>query len=50
MATVRSKNEILFKYIFHFRTHSDSSLHQSMMPSVIAYYHAQHNNNDGNNI
>jgi hypothetical protein len=30
------------------RTYSDSSLHQSMMPVVIAHYHAQHNNDDNN--
>jgi hypothetical protein len=30
------------------RTHSDSALHQSIMPTVIAHYHPQHNNDDNN--
>ena len=36
----------LFSTIFNstFRTHSDSSLHHAMMPTVVAHYHARMEN------
>jgi hypothetical protein len=38
-----------FLFLLIYRTHSDSSLHHTMMPSVAAHYHTR-NENDNNGI
>lgn len=42
----KDKVKWLYLIVFYFRTYSDPSLHQPVMPTLVTHYHAQLDNED----